>query len=383
MTTETEVATQDAPQPAPEAKEVPSAAEAVEKAFAAVEAEAEKAPNETEDAARVLRGEPDPQEAPAAKKQTKSEPKSDAAKDKKDDKPAQDRDEGGKFKAKEAKADAKEDAPDKGQEATTTKAPSRFSKDAQAEWDKAPESVRKEVERALSELEDGLGKHKGTSEKYARFEAAAQQAGMTVEYALNDYINMSHLLRSQGPVAVLDALGKQHGFTSEDVAQQIIDVDMNDYATRTNKQIKDLQSQLAQSQQKLALASQELSGFRQRQQSESTNLVKEFAENNPRFKELQPDIKYWLSSNHEQNAGPMEGRLQWAYDQAARLNPVEVMTTPTPADTATPKTDLDAQTVKAAKSISGAPAAGSNPVNRKPASNASEAVDRAFAAAGL
>ena len=112
--------------------------------------------------------------------------------DKGTDKPAAgpDRGEGGRFAAKDTKpagGEAKPAAGDDGKPAAaaapanpaaqdpppapvkrTVTAPERFSNDAKAVWDTAPEPVKAEVDRMHREMTAGIEKHRAKAENYRR-----------------------------------------------------------------------------------------------------------------------------------------------------------------------------------------------------------------------
>ncbi|MEL6758102.1 MAG: hypothetical protein AAFP81_16850 [Pseudomonadota bacterium] len=242
MSTEAAVAepiTQEQPQvdTQPEAKakkKSPSIRDAVKSASVEVADRESKGITETESAARVLRGESEyPEDKPEEKTQTKTETKAKKEPEKKAkaEKPAKEdepeaskqggpeRDESGRFKSKADKQDApaepneNADAPSEQSEATKAVI-SRFSKQAQADWEQAPESVRNETTRAITELQQGFEKHRERANKFAEiepYEAVGQRYNMTIKQVLDDYAGMSQLM-AQNPLQVFQRLAERHGF---------------------------------------------------------------------------------------------------------------------------------------------------------------------------
>jgi len=401
---------QSAPQAAPgdakaapaadaKAKKVPSLREAVESAANEV-ASQERRISETESAARVLRGEseypdakPDAKPAPkpdakaAAKPETKpaEKPKADAKPADADVKGAE-RDESGRVKSSDAKAPEQSGtAPGEaenaqsGQKPAENAPPPRFSREAQAEWDKTPETVRSEVQRFVSETEKGLETHQARSHKYAEiepFEALGQQYGMSVKGVLEDYAGMARMM-AQNPRQVFETLAQRHGVSLEDMASEILDEPMSEFAERATKTISALQQEVNRLQRENAT-------FKTQQTDNVMKSVSEFADKHPRFEELAPTIK-WILSTNGVDKSDITKALPEAYAMAERLRPAPGMPQ-TPAAQAAPaapaQPDFSAQTAVAQKSVTGGPVNGSNPRKTTPAVSTHEAVREAFRRTG-
>lgn len=360
--------------------------DSLEKAMKTVEAqetppEASK-PNQTEEAAAALRGQGKPDDeaakarSEAAKKSWETRRANAEAAEKKAEKAkadARSEEDKGKppAKAQEAppkpkEAEAKPEAPTR-----TTDAPSRFSPQAKAEWDAAPEAVKTEVERALTELESGIEKHRDAATRYSElqpYEALARNYGMDLKGVLRDYAGMSQMIQ-QNPLQFFSIISQRHGLSFEQLAAQVLDRDLSEYAQTTSKQINDL----SQENQRLK---QQLAGYQQREQATVKSDVSAFADAHPRFNELSSVMTMFLQQG-------VAKTLPEAYEMAERLKPAAGSTPrQQPQQEANPApTDMSAQTAKAELSISGAPTGGSNPTTKRGGSTVRDALKNAMARA--
>lgn len=283
------------------------------------------------------------------------------------------RDETGRFKAKDAAPDA-EQTPDTVEaakpETLASDVPSRFSPDAKAEWAKTPVPVQAEVKRAFTELENGLREYQTKYEPLKPFEEMAKQAGTTIPVALERYVSIDQGLTSQNPaekLGALEAVFKAAGISPQQYAAYVTNQPADQVALQQDNVIRELRNELATLKQEVQGVSTTIKG-----QSEAKQMaqIDAFASENPRFDELADDIALLLQMGKASD-------LQSAYTMADRLNPSAAAPAPQP------KPDTKAQTLKASLSVTGAPASGSNPANRMPPSSARNAVDSAFARLGL
>src|SRR5258708_35594004 len=77
--------------------------------------------------------------------------------------------------------------------------PARFSTDAKAAWDTAPETVRAEVSRLEREFTAGFAKYKIAAERdasLAEFHDMAAKGGTTAKEAPSKYFTMEYQLRA-------------------------------------------------------------------------------------------------------------------------------------------------------------------------------------------
>jgi hypothetical protein len=270
------------------------------------------------------------------------------------------RDETGKFAAKEpekvVEAKPEEAAPTEETPTTTfAEAPKRFSPDAKAVWNSAPEPIKAEITRAVTELENGLNEYRQKWEPLKEFEQLAKQNNTSIDAALKNYVDLDMAIQ-QNPVQGLERICKNIGISLRDVATHVLGQDPNQYLTQQESVIRELQ--------------QELQGIKSQNEQATRAQIDAFAAEKPRFDELADDIALFLQT------GKAKG-LQQAYELAERLNPAPqpVVAAKEPAPTPQPR--------KGSLSLTGAPSTGSNPASRKPPSTARDAIDNAFARIGL
>lgn len=328
--------------------------------------------------------------AKSAEKQAQTakapEPKADAKTDAKPEpKTAPERGEGGKFVAKQPEAAP---AAEKGQPSaakatepakasfTASDAPQRFSEDAKKEWATAPESVRRETERAIKELTDGFQKYKQSAERdqtLNEFHEMAKASGKELSGVVREYVNMENKLR-QDPIGGLDMLCQRMGLSLRDVAAHVMGQKPEEQASQQDATIRELRQELAGLKQQLGGVTQTIE--QQREQATLTEINK-FAAEHPRFEELADDIAFFMKSGRAKD-------LPEAYDLAERLNPAPAgQAKETAPAGSSPAPEPPVHPDKGQKSINGAPSAGSSPAAKKRTSKSlDEALDRAFGQAG-
>lgn len=261
------------------------------------------------------------------------------------------------------KADANPGEPEK--TATTfSEPPRRFSPDAKAEWAKAPEPVRAEITRAVSELEKGLSEYQQRWEPIKHFDEMARQHGTTIDKAMANYVGIEQKLAAN-PIEGLSQICDNMGFSLRDVAAHILGQTPDQAASATDAANRQLRQEIAQLKQELSGVSTTI-----KSQTEQATLkqIEAFSADKPRFEELADDIAFFLQNGRAND-------LQEAYSLAERLNPAPQAAAPAPAEPAQPR--------KGNLSLSGAPSTGSNPASRKPPSTARDALDNAFARVGM
>jgi hypothetical protein len=271
------------------------------------------------------------------------------------------RDETGKFAAKEpektVESEAEKEVAVEAEAPATSfaEAPKRFSPDAKAVWNAAPEPIKAEITRAVTELENGLNEYRQKWEPLKDFEQLAKQNNTSIDAALKNYVDLDMAIQ-QNPIQGLERICKNIGISLRDVATHVLGQDPNQYLTQQESVIRELQ--------------QELQAIKSHNEQATRNQIDAFAAEKPRFDELADDIALLIQT------GKAKG-LQQAYELAERLNPAPQQpeakkdTAPTP------------QPRKGSLSLTGAPSTGSNPASRKPPSTARDAIDNAFARIGL
>jgi hypothetical protein len=165
--------------------------------------------------------------------------------------------------------------------------PARFSTNAKAAWDTAPETVRAEVLRMEKEFIAGFAKYKTAAERDAsltEFHLMAAKGRTTVKDALSKYVNMENLLRAD-TVKGLELICQNVGMSLREVAGKVLGLTTNEGNT-------------------------------------TTEMVTKFASDpaNSRFEELADDIAFFLKTRTKD--------LAEAYKLAERLNPAPAAQAP-------------------------------------------------------
>lgn len=268
-------------------------------------------------------------------------------------------------------------------------APARFSSDAKAAWETAPEPVKAEVHRAIRELESGLTKYKADAEEYEQlreYRELAKQHGTTIKAGLDNYLGIEQML-AKNPIAGLEKIMQnlnirtQDGrmLTLRDVAAHVLNQPHDQVASQQASVIQELRAEISGLKQQLGGVSQSIE---QQQQAAVINEITAFSSKpeHSRFEELQSDIERFLKSPElvPMNLSPQE-RLSEAYRLADRLNPAAAsLSPPQPLNPATPAPLNPA----GKKSIGGAPSTGNQKPGKGRAMSASEAIRLAMERVG-
>ena len=167
--------------------------------------------------------------------------------------------------------------------ASYTAPPARFSTDAKAAWDEAPEVVRAEVLRMERQFLAGFAKHRAAALRDAsisEFHDMAAKGRTTLREALSRYVNMENQLRAD-PVKGLEIICQNVGMSLDQVAVKVLGLalDRGQGANSTHESVAKFAADLAHS----------------------------------RFKELSGDIAFFLTSGRT-------NELDEAYRLAERLN---------------------------------------------------------------
>lgn len=317
----------------------------------------------------------------------KSEAKPDANGEKSGEK-AQSQDEGqqprgpdGKFVAKDGETtkegeQAKDDGAQQTDSKTTTLAepPARFSPDAKEAWKDAPEPVRAEIHRAVREMESGLQQKDQQLEPLKPYYDMAQQHGVKLEDALGNYVRMEQMLR-QNPVQGFQHLARNMGLSPQQVAAMLTGQQGEGQQAQDprDQEITRLHREMEQMRQQFGGLNQTVQS---QQEAAITQQVQDFAAKNEHFDALSEDIAAILQSGQ---ATDLQGAYDMALEKAQRI---AGHFAPQPPELE-PAPQAQAAQTRPARSVTGAPNAGSNPGARQPSKNRTEALQRAFQRAGL
>lgn len=333
--------------------------EALEKAFSDVDKEDDKGGSDADVKPKV-----------EAKTEPKAEPKK---AEPKAEKPTETKTEGqergpdGKFVSKEATdkpAEAQEAAKAPEPKGKLTDPPSRFSEDAKKAWAEAPESVRAETYRAIRETEQGIQKYQQALEPLKPFMQMAQNDPRKLAGAMQRYVNTEQML-AKNPVQGFAEIARNMGLSPQQVGKMLMGEEPGQADPR-DAEINQLRQQVQQLSQGYGQVTQTIQ--EQRQQAVLSQ-VEQFAQAHPRFDELADEIANMLSTNYAKD-------LQDAYEKADRLNPA-------PAPVVQEEPPAQPAQTRPARSVTGAPTSGSNPVNRKPSNSRKEALEQAMRRAGF
>lgn len=281
--------------------------------------------------------------------------------------------------AKSTKSDASGAKP--AEQQSKSEAPARFSADAKAAWAAAPEPIRAEVHRAIRELEQGHEKYRADAEAFSQvkeFDELARRNNTSLRDAMTRYINLERTLLTN-PLDGIEAVCDFAGVSLHELAAAVTGQAPDQHQSHNDATIRALRQEISGLKQQIGGVT---SSLEQQHRSGIETAVDDFASNNPRFEELADDIVFFIESGRTRD-------LAEAYQMADRLNPAPSALAPSaPGQFVTASTapaafaaDLEAQTRKGSKSVSGAPSLGSDPGTGKRSTSIRESLSRAMARA--
>jgi hypothetical protein len=261
---------------------------------------------------------------------------------------------------------------------TPSEPPARFSPDAKAAWATAPEAIKAETHRAIREMEAGIENYRTKYEPLKPYEDMAAKHGTDIKTALDSYTAIDTLL-GKDLLGGLSQIAERYGTSLKDVAARVMGQKVEPNAQ--DQTIRALQAKITQLEGDVGSVK---TTVQQSREAEAVKQVEAFAADKPHFEALWPDIVSKIKAGKQlpdaYNEALQERTSLAETLLADRLTPAAVPA----AGAVTPAApDRSAQTRKGQLSVTGAPGAGSNPVNRKPPSSAREALDNAFGAVGL
>jgi hypothetical protein len=256
----------------------------------------------------------------------------------------------------------------------------RLAKPIQEKWETLGEDVHDEWYRMHDEMNAGIEKYKPGHEAYEAlkaFDERARQTGTTLADALRNYTGIEDMLRSN-PVAGVVQIARNIGVHPVAIAQQILRIAQGQQGHPQQQQFNPQQAfaPYANKIQSLEKTIEEMQSAPLKQEIEKLQAEKPF------FEHLRPKMAKLVMDGKAQT--PAE-----AYEMAVAEDPhikeaIEALN----ARKAAPEAQQPRQTQeqiqeKAKLSVTGSPTVGSNPSNRKPAGSAREAVQNALSQVGL
>lgn len=279
-----------------------------------------------------------------------------------------------------AAAAAKPGATEQAAGAVKHAAPERFSPDAKAVWDTAPEPVKAEVHRMHRELEAGIEKHRAGAAKFETvkdFDELATKNGTNLRTALTKYVNTEALLR-ENPLKGLDAICGNMGTTLREVAAIVMGQTPDQHASQSDATIRELKATVARLEQQVGGVTQT---FQQQGQRQLHDHIAEWSKDKDFFEILAPHIAEAMAGGAASLDDAYQGSLAKFPELAALVKPGKPASTDTTlAASAAAAEALKDQTLKGGKSIAGARnGSGSDPVDVTRSTSIRESLKRAAA----
>lgn len=262
-------------------------------------------------------------------------------------------------------------------------APERFSNDAKAVWDTAPEPVRAEVDRMHREMTAGIEKHRVGAEKYDRvkeFDELATKSGTDLHTALGRYVRIDQMLQ-QNFVKGLEEICSNKGLSLRDVAAHIMGQTPDQAQSQSDATIRELRTTVQRLEQQVGGV---VDHTRRQAESSLEQQITSWADGWDHFEVFAPHIAAELQAGAADLDAAYEAVLQKHPGLASlgKKPPAKPAQDVIPAASSAAAPDLTAQTDKGSKSIKGAPSPGSEPAARPRSNSIREALKRAAARAG-
>jgi len=247
-------------------------------------------------------------------------------------------------------------------------APARLSDNAKREWEAAPDSVKEDIHRVISENEKGIQKYKDNAERFEKvkeYDDLARKNGREGVHESLKQITEIEQAFARNPIEGLKRITDHFGVDLNAVAAHVVGMNPNQQLSEAHGEVQRLRQQIQQMETAQRMP----------------DVVAEFAAQHERFDELSDDIAFFLKGGIVQD-------LETAYEMAARFRPASNAGSGQPlipAQSASAHTQAPAPAQlnpAGSKSVSGAPTGGINPQSLQPASKSSrEALQKALARA--
>ena len=253
-----------------------------------------------------------------------------------------------------------------------------WSAEAKAAWASAPEPLKAEVARTVTELENGIRQYQEQWEPLKQFDAVARERGTSIQATLDNYLQIANGLRSENidhRVGWIDRMCRFAGTDLQTLAAAIMGQKPDEVQQASDRRIQQLEQHIRNLEQQVGGVA---GSMRAQHEMAVQNYVIEVAGSMPRFEELSETMVRLIDTG-------WAGDVESAYALAERMNPAPVQTQAPPANAAQTRGQAPAHTRngKAGLSVSGSPGGGSNPPNRARPASLDEALDYAMGASGL
>lgn len=294
---------------------------------------------------------------PKADAAPKDEPKAEKDPPKTEEKPeAQPEAKPGAADAAETDDAAAKDGEQKEGKSRHPDAPANFLPRAKELWRNTPNEVKAEVNRVLSEAEKATEAYKRYDD-LREFDELAKSNGRDLRESLMKLNHIENTMQ-QNPIAALNAILAEVGPRKAD-GQPINIMEVAQFLSQQGPQGYQQIMQRSQQQEMQARGDSEVESLRaeiERMKAEAAarEIIEPFAAKNPRYRELEEDIAFFLQSGKVPAGLSPSERLAVAYDMAARINPPSNVSPASPSEPA-PDRRADADFGGSTKSIKSSP----------------------------
>lgn len=235
-------------------------------------------------------------------------------------------------------------------------APANFLPRAKELWRNTPNEVKAEVNRVLSEAEKATEAYKRYDD-LREFDEMAKSNGRDLRESLMKLNHIENTMQ-QNPIAALNAILAEVGPRKAD-GQPINIMEVAQFLSQQGPQGYQQIMQRSQQQEMQARGDSEVESLRaeiERMKAEAAarEIIEPFAAKNPRYRELEEDIAFFLQSGKVPAGLSPSERLAVAYDMAARINPPSNVSPASPSEPA-PDRRADADFGGSTKSIKSSP----------------------------
>lgn len=256
--------------------------------------------------------------------------------------------------------------------------PARFNPDAKAAWAQAPEPVRAEARRAITELEQGLNHYReraSAMDGLEDLEDFARKVGMSSNQAVASLWNANKLLQ-QDLIGGLDYIARTFGQSLQDIAGKVLGRDPNQNVVAAERKIADQAAYIKQLENQIT---EHRKQFEASARVQAKTEIERFKAGHPHFEAVRQKMARYMSQGLAENMEEAYNFAVAAAGLATGAGAAKEKERPARED----RGNLEAQTRRGSLSVSGAPSSGSDPGRGGPPSaTARDAVAKALDATG-